>query len=239
MDHIRLKSAFLRIPERRPKEFSYEREKVIYLQKPKNNHEADFFQVIDCRKSRRDGLQLREEDISCLLWFCSRTKQTEREASGFLWEHRPAPSAGGRHPIDIILYNYMGDTSSLYLYAPLSHSLARLKNIDNTALMKFKTAIIDVLEIENATIIWFLGQFDKTLSKYENGECLVWLDAGILLETIYLVAEALALGCCAVGITGEPWISEALNGNGQIDGLTGCLVWRQKNYCPQGHASRA
>jgi SagB-type dehydrogenase family enzyme len=226
MDHIRLKSPFLRIPERTPREFSYRCEKVIYLHNPEKNHKDDFFHIIERRKSRRDGVTLCEEDVSSLLWFCSRTKQTTREASGFLWQHRPVPSAGGRHPIDIILYNYMGDTSSVYLYDPFSHSLFRLKDIDNTALMKFRTAVNDVLAIENATILWFLGQFDKTLSKYENGECLVWLDAGILLGTVYLVAEALALGCCAVGITGEPWVSEALNGNGQIDGLTGCLVWK-------------
>lgn len=226
MDLIKLQSPFKRIPERKPNEFRYKCNKIIYLRKPEKIRQGDFFHVLESRKSRREGAQISEKDISDLLWHCSRIKHTELENSGFLWQHRPVPSAGGRHPIDIILYNYMGDVSNIYFYEPFSHSVACLEDINNTALDKFITIVNDVLTIGSATILWFVGQFDKTLSKYENGECLVWLDAGILLGTVYLAAEALSLRCCAVGITGDPWISKALNGNGLIDGLTGCLIWK-------------
>lgn len=226
MDHINLKSPFRRIPERKPNEFKYKSHKIIYLQQPEEIYQGDFLQVLESRKSRRDGVRIKEDDISGLLWYCSRIKHTEYEESGFLWQHRPVPSAGGRHPIDVILYNYNGDVSNIYLYEPFSHSLACLADINKTALDEFRIIVNDVLTIGSATILWFVGQFDKTLSKYENGECLVWLDAGILLGAVYLAAEALSLRCCAVGITGDPWISKALNGNGLLDGLTGCLVWK-------------
>jgi hypothetical protein len=67
------------------------------------------------------------------------------------------------------------------------------------------------------------------MSKYQNGESLIWLDAGALLSTIYLVAEASGLACCAVGITGAPWVTQALGGEDRLDALCGCLLWRRKS----------
>lgn len=226
MEHIKLKSAFRRSLERKPSEYRYKSRSIIYLKKPEMIHQCDFFHVLESRKSRRDGDLISEDDIAHLLYYCARVKHTEIEDSGFLWQHRPVPSAGGRHPIDIILFNYRGDDSNIYLYEPFSHSLACLEDINNASLNRFIALVNDVLKVGNATILWFVGQFDRTMSKYLDSECLVWLDAGILMGTVYLVAEALSLKCCAVGITGDPWITEALKGDGLIDGLTGCLVWK-------------
>jgi len=73
-------------------------------------------------------------------------------------------------------------------------------------------------------MLWFAAQFDRTLSRYNNGESLVWRDSGALAATIALVAECLHLSSCAIGITGEPFISQILDSKGALVGVGGLLI---------------
>lgn len=226
MEFIRLKSPSLRLPERAPVPFAYKSLGTEYLTEPAPRPSPPLLEALSRRESRREGLRPSREEIAQLLWYSARTLWTAREESGFLWQHRPSPSGGGRHPVDLLVCSSMIQPS-LEVYDPLAHCLCRLEVADQDALVDFVNEVNAVLPVGDATILWFVAQFDRTMSKYKNGESLVWLDAGALLATVYLVAEALALACCAVGITGSPWVSQALGGEGQLDGLCGCLLWRR------------
>jgi len=209
-------------------------ESPIYLPRPENPGDRLFFDVLHERRSRREGGQPIAADVSSLLWHCAKTKATSIEESGFLWQHRASPSGGGRHPVDIVLGNYQGDASALYLYDPLAHALARLGDLDGHQLKTFVNTIDQVLPVGEAVIVWFVAQFDRTLSKYADGESLVWLDTGALLATVYLVAEASGLNCCAIGITGEPWISRILRAPELLEGVGGCLLWTRASQRTAG-----
>ena len=50
----------------------------------------------------------------------------------------------------------------------------------------------------------------KTAAKYEHHETLVWRDAGVVLGYMSLVAEALGLSFCPLGLTGRPQLTEFL-----------------------------
>ena len=229
MDHIRLPSPYRRDVERCPQEYQYTTESPLYLPRPEDSRARESFDVLNDRRSRREGGQPSAVDVSSLLWHCAKTRGTSTEESGFLWQHRASPSGGGRHPIDIVLGNYQGDASGLYLYDPLAHTLARLSNVDAHQLRTFVDTVNQVLSVGQAVIIWFVAQFDRTLSKYADGESLVWLDAGAMLATFYLVAEASSLNWCAIGITGEPWISGLLKARQLVEGVGGCLLWTREN----------
>jgi SagB-type dehydrogenase family enzyme len=139
------------------------------------------------------------------------------------WEHRPHASAGGRHPIDIFIINTEDSKNSIYLYQPIFHSLAAL-DCQKEKVSELIEAINNVLPIQKGTIIWFGAQFAKTLSKYRNGESLVWKDVGVLTATITLVAEALNLNCCPLGITGEPFVSQIFASEKEVVGVGGILI---------------
>jgi SagB-type dehydrogenase family enzyme len=133
-----------------------------------------------------------------------------------------------RHPIDILVFNGQDRPRSVHLYQPEPHALAKLTDLDTSSMEKLCVAVDEVLAPEQAMMLWFGAQFERTLSKYENGESLVWRDAGALLATLSLVAECLSLNCCAIGITGEPFISGILGKDSNVVGVGGLLVGRRQ-----------
>jgi hypothetical protein len=116
---------------------------------------------------------------------------------------------------------------SFQLYDPISHSLSLLGLRRPIAAKKLISQIRSVVPFQQATIILFAAQFQKTLVCYQNGESLVWRDSGALLATISLVAEAMDLNCCGLGITTEPFLSQALGANTLLSGTGGCLIGRR------------
>ena len=65
----------------------------------------------------------------------------------------------------------------------------------------------------------------KTAAKYANSESLVWRDAGVLLGYMSVVAEALGLGFCPLGITGQAYVS-ALSADARLTGVGLAVVGR-------------
>jgi SagB-type dehydrogenase family enzyme len=206
------------------KEFQYKFGRRLYLPVPESSIDRNFLDVLAARETRRTFGQLGTEALSQLLWYSSKTRATRRSGNGDAWQHRPCPSAGGRHPIDIMVWNHHGDPETVYRYDPIAHCLSEICEVDKASLAKLMRAINEVVPVGPAIILWFVAQFDRTLAKYLRGESLVWRDSGALLATVYLVAEALDLNCCGIGITGEPWISAALKGKKRLCGVGGCFV---------------
>ena len=111
----------------------------------------------------------------------------------------------------------------MFLYQPKSHALSLL-SVSSDYIKKLINAIEAVISVENASIIWLGAQFERTLSRYENGESIIWKDAGSLTATICLTAEYLGLNYCPVGITGEPYLSMALEATDKVFGVGGVIV---------------
>jgi SagB-type dehydrogenase family enzyme len=199
----------------------------LYLPRPTISMGRSFIEVLEGRRSRRLFGRLSAQRLSLLLWYAARTRASHQESSGFLWQHRPAPSAGGRHPVDILV----AGQRETALYDPISHSLHPLHNGDLIA-DGLVSLTNEVVPVQQATILWFVAQPARTASKYANAESLIWRDAGALLTVISLVAEALDLNCCAIGATGDPWLSGALEFGEDLHGLGGCLVGEAPNQSP-------
>jgi SagB-type dehydrogenase family enzyme len=225
MNRIDLASPFPRDIETPYGEFPYAIEDVSYLPEPNQLPEIPFQTIISLRESRRTFTTLLKDDLNSLLWHSARALIVAPTQST-RWQHRPTPSAGGRHPIDILILNPQDTPLSVNLYQPESHALAKLTALDVSSTEKLIEAVDEVMDPGQATMIWFGAQFERTLSKYEYGESLVWRDAGALLAVISLVAECLSFNCCAIGITGEPFISQILSSNRDVVGVGGLLVGR-------------
>ena len=210
MKHIKLESPELREEELPYKEFEYPIISRKFLPKPKNNSKKLFLDVLNNRTTRRQFTSLPFEKLNSVLWHSSRTIIKNSSKVGKRWEHRPVPSSGGKHPIDIFIFHEEQEQYALKLYQPTPHALAQL-NVDQETILKLVEKVNYILPKQNATIIWFGAQFNRISAKYKFGESLVWRDAGALLTTISFVAESLELNYCPIGITGEPFVSNILN----------------------------
>lgn len=193
-----------------------------YLDIPTSVKEVGFFATIESRQTRREFGKVSDEALSTLLWYCCKTRRLRSLADGQLVEHRCCPSAGGIHPIDTLLVDR--EKTRLFLYDGLAHALCNLEGIREPDLRGLTDEISSIVQLDNCQIVWFVAQFDRTLSLYENGESLLWRDAGVVVATFCYVAEALGLNCCPIGIHGEPFISRLLQTSGDIVGVGGCLI---------------
>jgi hypothetical protein len=180
-------------------------------------------EVLHRRRSRRTYGPLSDEVLSCLLWFAAKTLATSRESSGFPWQHRPAPSGGGRHPIYILVITPTVNPPTVCLYEPEGHALLTLKGSPEAEPRQFLTSLEAALSPQQGTVLWFAADHLRTATRYEHGESLVWRDAGALLATIGVAAEALNLPFCAYGITGDEWIGRLLPSS-RFFGVGGCVI---------------
>lgn len=125
-------------------------------------------------------------------------------ADGYIERHTFAPSAGARHPLTaLILTKEKGQTRhrawavspsvSPMLYEVRRHEpdIARTMSAVSAALHTTR---------EPSTVVVALARFRRTLSKYPDGQSLIWRDSGVFLGYAHLVAASLGLHSCIVGV---------------------------------------
>lgn len=180
--------------------FIYDCHKKIVLEKPIKERQDDFLKVIFKRRSETPQLPISIIELSELLYYSNRIQHFAEDGYGYITTKRTAPSAGGRHPIDILvsLPSNGNQRRLLNYYNPIDHSLNELV-IDSDAQINFFDEVNQNLAIKDAFLLWFSIQPSKTASKYENAESLYWRDAGALLYCIQLVSIFLGLKSCPLG----------------------------------------
>lgn len=213
-----------RSSELRYEEFVYSSRSLRFLPTVSKLDRRDaFFTVLRNRRSIRYFDELTEEDVVHLLWYSARTIK-KAPPNSLRWEHRPAPSAGGRHPIDVLLLRRTQTSKYLFHYHATGHSLAHL-DIDLGDLESLVVGIEAVVPIQGGTVFIFAAQPERTASKYENSDSLIWRDAGALATTFSLVAQALGLNACILGTTCEPQLSHCLKTE-KVVGVGGIVIGR-------------
>lgn len=190
------------------------------LLKPKLDPSFNFFEAIKMRRSEKRLKNLLGNQLDYLLWFSAKAHAVTGE-NGYLFSHRPSPSAGAIHPIDIIIHQ--PSNSVLEYYNPFEHCLYPLDFPDNIV-----SAFLDHVALafpdRDGVLMWFVGHGYRTAAGYTNHESLVWRDAGALIQTIQLTAVSLGLVSCPVGSLAEPFIGQLFNGLEDITSGGGIIV---------------
>jgi len=194
-----------------------------YLDIPNQPHAPNIWEVIECRQSRRNLRPIERASLSDLLWYTAKIRSSRQRPGGVTWQHRPVPSAGGCHPIDILLIE-RPQHPTLALYDAGAHALCELAVNSQQCMHGLVSEINEITMNEEGAILLFVANFSRTAAMYEEGESLVWRDSGALLAMCYLVAEALGHGCCGIGATGEPWVSTLLGFGPAAQGVGGCVI---------------
>jgi SagB-type dehydrogenase family enzyme len=193
------------------------------LPAPEHSHAADAFRVLDSRRTHRHFRALPKQELSTFLWYSARSRLSYLDESGRRFESRPAPSAGGCHPYDLLVVRPRKGELTASIYEPSTHGLSELR-CARTALRRFVKNISEAISPELGTILWLIAQPHRTQNHYRFPESLLWRDAGALIGVMAIVAESLRLSFCPVGATGDPHLATVMGQGRNVYGLGGVIV---------------
>lgn len=165
--------------------------------------------VLRLRRSERLSVGApHRRDLAALLHRSARTIDQGIGDDGGPWSHRPAPSAGGTHPFDLLVlaYHVDGLAAGAYRFSPVSAQLqtAKIPPAYVATLTNAVTAAARHGSPPPATVILVANVY-RTFRRYPHGLTLLLRDAGALLTVLHLVAADLGLASTILG-TGGNWL---------------------------------
>lgn len=183
---------------------------------------TDFGDLLETRRSATTGGSVSVGDVGALLARSYRVQSFSQDDDGYQRSWRPVPSAGGRHPFELLVCaeDVSGlprgwwwfdagncDLVSLTLRTSMSTYLQRLMA---------RTPAIEM----PAVAVVCVAVAERTLSRYPTGMSLVWRDAGALQFALQMVAHD--LGVASRIVASSSLLSEPSWGNLTFD--AGALV---------------
>ena len=183
--------------------YMYKTGKTIKLPGVEVSQEAvDFLTVLKERRSVKQLGKCTLEKLSQILYYGVKPYCIGKDDYGMTVYRSAAPSAGGRHPIDILVGLKEWDGRHLYLYLPLNHSLRRL-DVEIELAAAFFDDVEHTLPMGVSVLLWFSVQYMRTASKYTDFMSLVWRDLGAQLCCLQQVAKYVGTDSCPIGYLAE------------------------------------
>lgn len=147
------------------------------------------------RKYRDDPLII--EELVYLLWCTQGVKRINSRPVTL----RTVPSAGARHPFEtyLLLNKVRGLKPGIYKYVALEHKLLAV-NLESGLTDKVVKATGNQLFVGHSavTFIWTADVCRMTWRYGERGYRYIHLDAGHVCQNLYLAAQSVASGVCAI-----------------------------------------
>ncbi|UCH58069.1 MAG: SagB/ThcOx family dehydrogenase [Candidatus Bathyarchaeota archaeon] len=177
---------------------------------------VDLREVIERRRSVRvySEQPFSLEELSWLLWAC----QGVKEVVGRPVTLRTVPSAGARHPFEtyLLVNRVEGLEPGLYRFLAIDHKLA-VVNLKGGIGDRIVEVCLGQRFVETCAVTFiFAAVTYRTYWRYgERGYRYMHLDAGHACQNLYLAAEAIGGGACAIGA----FVDEELNKVLDLDGV--------------------
>lgn len=171
--------------------------------------------LIEQRRSMREYSRtpLSLAELSYLLW-C--TQGVQERGDG--WSLRTVPSAGGRHAFETyLLVNRVASVApGLHRYHAPAHTLIELESSDKLA-RKIEDACHGQVMVGGSavTFIWVAVAARMTWRYHERGYRYLHLDAGHVCQNLYLAAESIGAGVCAIGAFDDDDLNKILKLDGR------------------------
>lgn len=177
---------------------------------------ADLREVIEGRRSVRAYSEepFTVEELSWLLWACQGVKDIVGRPATL----RNVPSAGARHPFEtyVLVNNVDGLAKGLYRFLASEHKLAAV-NLDDDIADRVTEGCYKQRFVKNcAAAFIFTADIYRMYWRYgERGYRYMHLDAGHASQNLYLAAEAIGGGACAIGAFYDEKLNRALGIDGE------------------------
>lgn len=211
---------------RPPLELSYEDAKtIIDLPVPTDVEVGvtDLLEAIEKRRSVRNYSEqpLTLNELSFLLWCTQGVKEVVGENLATL---RTVPSAGARHAFEtyLLVNRVQGLRPGLYRFLAIKHKLAEV-SVDPALADKITDACLEQRFVKNSAVafIWVAVTYRMVWRYGERGYRYLHIDVGHVCQNLYLAAEAIGSGVCAVGAFDD----EAINYFIGIDGKQQFVIY--------------
>jgi SagB-type dehydrogenase family enzyme len=164
------------------------------------------------RKYAEDSLTL--EELTHLLWCTQGVKKVSRRPATL----RTVPSAGARHAFEtyLLVNRVDGMQPGLYRYAAIENALLPL-NPSPEITDQIALACFDQNQIRTSavTFIWVAVTERMTWRYGQRGYRYLHLDAGHVCQNLYLSAESLDCGVCAIAAFDDDALNRALGTDGE------------------------
>lgn len=176
----------------------------------------DFARLVEQRESLRQyaDTSLTLEELAYLLWGTQGVKSvTEKPVS-----KRTVPSAGSRHAFEtwLLVNKVEGLAPGLYRYMALEHELAHLDAVKDMR-ERLTEACLKQPHVRNSAVTFFwVASPPRMVWRYcQRGYRYLYLDAGHVCQNLYLLAESIGCGVCAIAAYDDDLVNQALG----IDGV--------------------
>ncbi|MGB7992640.1 SagB/ThcOx family dehydrogenase [Methanoregula sp.] len=160
------------------------------------------------------------EELSFLLWCTQGIKKVHGTQATF----RTVPSAGARHAFEtyLLVNDVDGLEPGLYRFLAISHSLQRI-SIDPSIHIDIAHACFDQDFIMRCGVafLWTAVPYRMTWRYGERGYRDLHLDAGHVCQNLYLAAETVGCGVCAIAAFDDDVMASLLG----IDGINQFLIY--------------
>jgi len=175
----------------------------------------DLCDLVEKRKSLRkyadESITL--EELAFLLWGTQGVKTVTKRPVSF----RTVPSAGSRHPFEtyLLVNRVDGLAPGLYRYMPFKHQLARLTGFENIR-KALTNACMKQQHVNNSAVTFtWVAIPERTTWRYgKRGYRYIHLDAGHVCQNLYLLAESIDCGVCAIAAFDDDLANQALHLDG-------------------------
>lgn len=173
-----------------------------------------FSKVLENRRSQRE--QGKEPlTLNQLGEFLYRSARVQEfiHANHYETTRRPYPGGGACYELEIysLLYRVKEISPGLYLYHPDTHSLSLRSEWKKSLQILLEKAMLFTGKTEPPQVLLAIAaRFGRIAWKYEAmAYSIILKDAGALIQTFYLVATAMGLAPCAVGMGNSDLFAEA------------------------------
>jgi len=170
---------------------------------------------INTRRSHRNFIdkELTVDQLSQILWAAYGVTKPRSDYPFLRGGLRTAPSAGALYPLEIyvLVGKVNGIEPGLYRYISQDHKIVR--TIDKDLRKELCTATYNQQMIADApAVLFYSAIYSRCTSKYgsRGRERYVCMDLGHSAENVYLQAEALNLGTCAIAAFNDKLVSKFL-----------------------------
>ncbi|MFP4661592.1 MAG: SagB/ThcOx family dehydrogenase [Halanaerobiales bacterium] len=199
-------------------EKSYDGQNSISLPDPSelDVDKVDLRVLVEQRKSLRSyaDKELTQEELSFLLWMTQGVKKEVKGKATF----RTVPSAGARHAFEtyLLVNRVEGLEKGIYRYLAIKHKLAPIQLGDDLDDKVVEACLNQRFIKESAvTFLWSAVVERMTWRYKERSYRYLHLDAGHVCQNLYLAAENINSGVCAIAAYSDDDINRIIGIDGQ------------------------